>query len=120
MRSHNQTTLTIADGTGVIRGQVTIDGEGLQEGVRFQVQAHRLGDEDRSGHRYADTDERGRFVIEGLIPGEYELTAGSNFRFTSNARIPRLKPITQKVSVTSTTESVVTMVFQVVERPKAP
>lgn len=62
--------------TGVIRGQVTVPGSDLPQGVRLQIQARHLGDEDKSSHLFAETDERGRFVIEGLISGEYELSVG--------------------------------------------
>lgn len=104
--------------TGVIRGQVTVPGYDLPQGVRFQIHARRLGDEDRSRILFADTDERGRFVMEGLISGEYELSAGSNFSSVAGARIPRMQPVTQRVTVTNGAESAVTMIVKVIEKSK--
>lgn len=110
--------IVLAYATGVIRGQVTVPGSDLPQGVRLQIQARRLGDEDRSSHLFAETDERGRFVIEGLISGEYELSAGSSFSSTSGARIPRMQPVKQRVTVSNGTESAVTLVLKVIEKPK--
>jgi Carboxypeptidase regulatory-like domain len=110
--------IVLAYATGVIRGQVTVPGYDLPQGVRLQINAHRLGDEDRSSDLFAETDERGRFVIEGLIAGEYELSAGSGFVSVSGGRIPRLQPVKQRVIVINGTESAVTLELKVIERPK--
>jgi hypothetical protein len=110
--------IVLAYATGVIRGQVTVPGYDLPQGVRLQINAHRLGDEDRSSDLFAETDERGRFVIEGLISGEYELSAGSSFISVPGARILPLQHVKQRVIVTNGTESVVTLVVKAAERPK--
>jgi hypothetical protein len=110
--------IVLAYATGVIRGQVKVTGDELPEGVRFQVYAHRLGDEVRAIPLFADADERGHFLIEGLISGEYELSAGSNYRSPPGVRIPRMQPVTQRVTVTNGAESVVTLVVKAAERPK--
>jgi len=107
--------------TGVIRGQVTIPGYDLPPGVRLQISAVRLGQEDDNKHLSAHTDERGRFTLEGLISGEYELTAGSVYLSSSpDARLPELQRVTQRVTVTNGTESAVTLVLKVIEKRKAP
>jgi hypothetical protein len=110
--------IVLAYATGVIRGQVKVTGEKLPEGVRFQVYAYRLGEENRSSTLYADVDERGRFVIEGLMSGEYELSAGSNYSSPPGVRIPRIQPVTQRVTVTNGTESPVTLVVRSAEMPQ--
>jgi hypothetical protein len=105
--------------TGVIRGQVTLQGDELPQGVRLQIQAHRIGDEEKFNHLVAQTDELGRFVIEGLRSGEYELTAGSTFSSSvPGSRIPRLARVTQRVTVTNGTESAVSLHLKVGENPK--
>lgn len=106
--------------TGAIRGQVTLVGDGLPQGMRFQILANRIGEEERSNNLFANADERGRFVIEGLISGEYELTAGSNFSSVvpGDLRIPRLEQVTQRVTVTNGAESAVTLVLKSIEKPK--
>jgi hypothetical protein len=64
--------LIVAYGNGVIKGQLTADG-GLPADMRYQVYAVRLGSRQPSGT--AQVDARGRFVIEGLASGEYEVRA---------------------------------------------
>ncbi|HKC87186.1 MAG TPA: carboxypeptidase-like regulatory domain-containing protein, partial [Blastocatellia bacterium] len=71
---------------GRIRGQVRIAGGALPDGWRADVFASRpeSADESKSGARtpvsaeeiggYASVDEKGRFVIEGLTAGEYNLS----------------------------------------------
>jgi len=102
--------------TGVIRGQVTISNYELPQGVRLQISARRLGDEDTSGHLSAETDDRGRFTFEGLAPGEYELSAGSAFVSVSGLRAPMLSNATQKALVSNGKESEVTLVLKVIDR----
>ena len=64
--------LIVAYGAGVIRGQLTAEG-GLPAGAQFQVMAFRSGMRNPSGTAHVDI--RGRFVIEGLASGEYEVRA---------------------------------------------
>jgi hypothetical protein len=108
--------VVLAHMTGVIRGQVTIEGYELPRGVRLQISARRLSDEVTSGHLFAETDDRGRFAIEGLASGEYELSAGEAIVSDSGARRPRLSHVRQKVTVTNEKESAVTLVLKVIER----
>src|SRR5262249_13370637 len=77
---------------GRIRGQVPVGGGGLREGRRLEVYAARTAPADgsKSGARMpvstegegggAFVDEKGRFVIEGLSAGEYELLITLNMR----------------------------------------
>jgi hypothetical protein len=112
--------IVLSYATGVIRGKVTVAGADLPNGVRLQIHAHRLGEEDRSSDLFAQTDERGRFEIAGLISGEYELSAGSSFISVPGAQIQRMQPVKQRVTVTDGTESAITLVLKVIEKPKAP
>lgn len=108
-------SIVLAYGTGVIRGQVTVPGFELPPGVRFQIHARRLGDEDPSDSLFAATDERGRFVIDGLMSGEYELSAGSAYISTLDAQLPRTVQLKQRVTVTNGSESTVTLVLKLAE-----
>lgn len=76
--------IVLAYATGVIRGQVTVPGSDLPQGVRLQISAHRLGDEDRSSDLIGDADERGRFVIEGVDP--WRVRAVSRLEFQLGSR----------------------------------
>ena len=102
--------IVLAHYTGVIRGSVRVLGSVLPEGVRVGIVARRLGDDSEDRSLYVVTDERGRFVFEGLSPGDYELFAGPNFRgLRPGVPTPRLKHVLQTVSVANGTESTVTL-----------
>jgi hypothetical protein len=63
--------ITIADGTGVIRGQVRLEGGNLPAGARMVAS---ISNQLRFSNGYAQVDENGRFVISGLAAGTYDLT----------------------------------------------
>lgn len=66
--------LILAYAKGAIRGQVNIMGGQLPDGWKIIAFAHRLDDPGNSdGGGYAEVDGKSRFVMEGLLDGEYEL-----------------------------------------------
>jgi Carboxypeptidase regulatory-like domain len=103
--------------SGVIRGQVNVTGGAASEDWRMVVTASSEKEgaaalfDDSGGS--AEVDDKGRFVIEGLLPGEYQLTLMTTPRADSNSpprpddRIPA--PVTQKVIITKGQEARVTM-----------
>lgn len=68
--------VVLAYGSGVVRGQINFTNGTLPTGARIMAHARRAGaaGEDAGG-RTVEVDTRGRFVIEGLAPGEYEVRA---------------------------------------------
>jgi protocatechuate 3,4-dioxygenase beta subunit len=104
-------------GSCVIRGRVNVTGGAASEDWRMFVTANSEKEGgaalfDGSGGS-ADVDDKGRFVIEGLLPGEYQLTLMTTPRADPNSpprpddRIPA--PVTQKVILTKGQEAQVTM-----------
>jgi uncharacterized protein (DUF2141 family) len=73
----NGVRIVVAFGTGIIRGQVSVDGGKLPEGSRFIVTANRTGGLESGGAEQAEVDNKGRFAIQGLVDGEYELVVQS-------------------------------------------
>ena len=102
--------------TGVIRGQVIVEGYALPLGARLQISARRLGDEERASHFFAETDDRGRFIIRGLPSGEYELSTGGTVISSPGTQLPMMLPVKQKVVVTDGAEISVTLVVKVTKR----
>jgi hypothetical protein len=100
--------LTIADGTGVIRGQVRVEGGTLPAGARMTAS---LSNQLRFANGYAQIDENGRFVIAGLAAGTYEL-ALNTFRPPPHQAARLLPTMRQIVNVTDANES--SVVFTVV------
>ncbi len=79
-------------GSGRINGLVTIVNGPLPDGARLSVASRRRGDSS-GGTEYlgqgVEVDARGRFVIEGLPPGEYDLSVQVYF----NGPQPRQFPV---------------------------
>ncbi len=104
--------IVIGHGTNVVRGQLRIAGGALPEDAIPVVNANRAGTEIANG-RGGQVDATGRFVIEGLTPGEYELKLSVFFRFGSTPETSklaeRLSKLTQAVTV-SNQETQVTFV----------
>ena len=106
--------LIVAYGAGVVRGQVQIVGGALPDGARLSVSAHRA---DLPGWPISGSvvsvDARGRFLIEDLATGIYEILL-TTFVPSPSGGTP-LSPIgpriRQTISVTSGAESQVTIVL---------
>jgi protocatechuate 3,4-dioxygenase beta subunit len=65
--------LVIGHGTGIVRGQVKIEGGDKPPNARLLVTARRQNSHISLGGGSAQVDARGRFSLEGLVPGEYEV-----------------------------------------------
>jgi len=102
--------LVIDYGTGVVRGQVKIEGGALPEGARMIVFSRRGGPS-------AEVDSRGQFALEGLIAGDHELTLHVMPGPGADA-LPRIPPSKQFVSVTKWKESAVTFVLNLGTKAK--
>jgi hypothetical protein len=104
--------LIVAYGSGVVRGQVQILGGTLPEGARLSVSARRADLPGQpSSMSSASVDSRGRFLIEGLTTGVHEISLRVFVPSQSGGRMlsPLQSPVRQTVSVTSGTESEVTL-----------
>ena len=96
--------IMIADGTGVIRGQVNVEGGTLPTGTRMVASiSNRL----RFANGYAQVDQDGRFVISGLAAGTYQVTLDT-YNPPPRQAVRLLPIMMQIVKVTDTTESSVT------------
>jgi protocatechuate 3,4-dioxygenase beta subunit len=109
--------IVLGKGSCVIRGQVNVTGGGALKDWRMSVMAEieKEGGAALFGASggSAEVDDKGRFVIEGLLPGEYQLTLTAEPRADTNSP-PRRDdgvpaPVTQKVIVTKGQEAQVTM-----------
>jgi hypothetical protein len=109
---------------GRIRGQIQITGGALPEGSHFQINAARPAPagESKSSARapvsvegtggYALADEKGRFVIEGLPAGEYDLSINFVKRNVDGSQEAVGFPgSNQRVTVRENAETSVTITF---------
>jgi hypothetical protein len=107
--------LVVGYGTGVLRGQVSLVSAGqpaaLPEGVRLTASVSRAGAAPGGTMSIggANVDARGRFVIEGLMGGEYELTVRA---YLPGAQTPQRFPaVKQTVQMAEGGEASVTVVY---------
>jgi len=117
--------LRLAYGTAVVRGQIEVLREGqpsqVPEGGQMHVAMRRIGGMGSSrGNVGAEVDGRGRFVLERLAAGEYELTLNAWIRRASTATQATSFPtVRQTVSVPEKGEINVTLVYDLSAKPQA-
>ena len=104
-------------GTGAIRGQVQVEGSEMPPGAMMFLSLQRSGtNEPRQYRRPPVADSRGKFAVDGLLPGEYELSLTFQVRPVSGS--PQMSPkfVKQTVTVTNGAETRVTMVVDLNEK----
>lgn len=105
-------------GSGSIRGMVRAEGGEMPEGSRLFITVHKPGEDANARPlAYTQPDTRGRFIIEGLAPGEYQLTLRAMFPPVSNQRPATLK---QNVTVANGVETESTFTLDLTQREKPP
>ena len=90
--------LVFVHGSGVVRGQVIVKGDGLPKDTMFFVSARIR--ESQEATRYARADARGIYVLEDLPPGEYEILATPSL-MTANSDLLRRARAKQTVVVSN-------------------
>ncbi len=106
--------LVLEYGTGILRGQIRVENGTLPEGTRLYVSARRPSAAEPSLPG-AEVDARGRFVMEGLPPGEYQLRLGGNTGLSSQ----RIPVVVQNVNVTNGVETQVTLVLDLTAKDES-
>ena len=90
----------VVNGSGSVLGQVAVVNGVLRPDLQLLVFTRRLGETSTVGLSPAQVDARGKFVIEGLMPGEYEFRLFSLTRTGMPGAGLRL-PEAQKITVGS-------------------
>jgi hypothetical protein len=104
--------VVFAYGTGSIRGQVAVQDGEIPQGAVMYLNLRRLDTNQHQGIRTPTPDSRGRFLISGLQPGEYELVLTIRSKPISNVPgSPQMisKSVNQKITVRNEQETQVTM-----------
>lgn len=94
--------IVVGYGTGRIRGQIKFESGQMPEGVRLWVHIARTNTTSQQFSPHVEVDQRGRFELSGLLPGEYIVA----LRSTSST-----EPVRQTVNVTDNTDTEVTLVI---------
>lgn len=111
--------LILSYGTGVIRGQVKVEGGEITSSTMMFLNVRRVGSMDNVYNMSHPVDARGRFVAIGFTPGEYELTLNYQSRLHSpDGGGPAVisKQIKQIVSVTNGAETEITLVVDLTKQ----
>jgi hypothetical protein len=95
--------IIVVHGDGVIRGEVKINGGSLAEIIRLSVRSSLIGNSEYS--KEAVADGKGKFLIEGLLPGEYKL----EIHYKVKSGTITSQPVEQNVFVTSGAETATTL-----------
>jgi len=111
--------IVLSYGTGSIRGQVEVEGGEITPNTALYLTIRRADTKQQVGMRSPIPDVRGRFIIEGLGSGEYELSLFIGWRPEPGKR-PISKTVIQKVSVTNGVETQATVRVNLTaeDRPK--
>jgi hypothetical protein len=100
-------------GTGSIRGAVKLENGPLPSGSRLQVWIRKVGDTSSNSRPYTP-DLRGRFLIEGIDAGDYELNV--------QVDVPGREPprATQTITITDGTVTEVAITVDLKPKPGQP
>lgn len=105
--------VVFAYGSGTVRGQVKVDGGEIPAGAMMFLNVMRSGsNQPQRTSPPPRPDSRGRFVIEGLLPGDYDIVLSFIFRPVepgADGRQMISKSVKQRVTVTNGTETQLTM-----------
>jgi Carboxypeptidase regulatory-like domain len=95
--------------SSAIQGEVKIIGSTLPANQSLYVHAKYLNDEQRIP-ALMETDARGQFVFENLLPGEYELSLSLSYRSPADSRLSTAIPrVLRKVIVSPNSRSAVSL-----------
>jgi hypothetical protein len=95
--------------SSAIQGEVKIIGSTLPANQSLYVHAKYLNDEQRIP-ALVETDARGQFVFENLLPGEYELSLSLSYRSPADSRLSTAIPrVLRKVIVSPNSRSAVSL-----------
>lgn len=104
--------VVIAYGTGKLIGLVKTAEGNLPAGMRMFVTAQRSGADNHPQNPLQTlVDERGRFIFEGLLPGEYEITLVAT-SIGPGRQSPRPRETKQRVTVSNGAETEVTLMLE--------
>ncbi|HEX7318243.1 MAG TPA: carboxypeptidase regulatory-like domain-containing protein [Pyrinomonadaceae bacterium] len=101
--------LILSYGKGSVRGRIRAQGGTLPEGTRVMVSIAPAGSPGRA-LRSARVDDAGEFFLRDVPTGDYELTALVILPMVPGARLQRVPPIKQPLSVKNNSETEVTVV----------
>ena len=105
--------VVLAFTSGTLRGELKTTGDGDLDDYDIEVTAARLGGEQSFSRSADDVDANGRFIIEGLIPGDYEVTVEARPVAERSGKATTTK---ERVTVTKDSETSINLTIQLPAR----
>ncbi|MEN3331757.1 MAG: hypothetical protein V7641_1122 [Blastocatellia bacterium] len=105
--------VVLANTDGTLRGEIKPTGDGSLDDYDLEVKATRIGGEPAFSKETDEIDASGRFTIEELIPGDYEVTVQA---MGLEARDSKAVTATQRVTVMKDAETTVTLTIELPAR----
>lgn len=105
--------LIVRHSTGAIRGQVKIEGGELPRSTHMYISIQTVGDGSERSYRSEQIDSRGRFYVEGLAAGKYEVKLNA----FGPGVVTGTDEMKQEVSVTDNTVSEVVLTLKLKNAP---
>lgn len=104
-------------GSGTIRGQIRFENGTLPDGSRIFISVHKAGeDENAQPVSYSQADARGRFILEGLAAGDYQIIVRAQLPLPPGRG--RFVTSRQSVTVSNRVETEATVVLDLTEKEK--
>jgi protocatechuate 3,4-dioxygenase beta subunit len=106
--------LVFAYGTGIVRGDIKLEGGALPEGINLRLILRSPPGDSRKFNQYLDIDSRNHFTAENVPPGTYELfleAVGAN-----HEESPVFTPVTRPVTVANGMEVQATLVVNLAKK----
>src|SRR5262249_41105517 len=101
--------LIVGYANSTIQGEVKIIGSKLPANQTLYVHARYLND-DKRFPSLKETDARGQFVFENLLPGEYELSLSLSYRSPADSQLSTAIPrVLRKIIVNPNSRSTVSL-----------
>lgn len=100
--------LVFAYGTGVVRGEVRVEGGVLPEGINLLLSLRSPAGDSRRYNRFLEIDSRSHFVAEDLPAGTYELFLRADTKDEKAA--PLFAPVIRTITVANGSEVQATLV----------
>lgn len=113
----NGVHLVFVYGTGVVRGDVKIEGGTLPEGTSLRLMLRSPASDSRKFSRYVPIDTRNHFLLESIPAGNYELYLQSATR--DQKAPPFFEPVIRPITVANGTEVQATLVLNLAKKAGA-
>jgi protocatechuate 3,4-dioxygenase beta subunit len=112
--------LVFVYGTGVVRGEVKVEGGTLPDGITLRVVVRPTANESRRFSRGAELDGRLHFVVENIPPGNYEV-AVTGVKYARGAKpTAPVEYLKQLITVANGTETILSLVINLATEGSRP